>query len=89
MSTVGSFVYQAFGYKDAVIVALTENKGSQNDVDQIKPHIQQVHGTQNPEPRHGHRQESDKRVLKFFKRNPQKNKHNDTANPPDIIEVLR
>ena len=39
-STVGSFVYQAFGYKDAVIVALTENKGSQNDVDQIKPHIQ-------------------------------------------------
>ena len=40
---VGIFINQAIGDEDGIVVALTKDKSSQDDVDNVELHAQQLH----------------------------------------------
>ena len=49
----------AFGDEDGVVVALAEDEGGQNDVDDVELDAEQRHDAQNPYPADSHRDEGD------------------------------
>ena len=53
----GSFVND----KNSIIISLTEDKRSQDDVDNIELYSKQIHYSKNPYPPHRHREEGKKR----------------------------
>ena len=46
-----------FGHEDGIVVALAEDEGAQDDIDDIKLDAQQGHDTQDPQPADGHGEE--------------------------------
>ena len=53
------FVERTFQHKNRVVVALSEEERGEDDVDDIELNTCQLHDAENPNPRDGHRQESD------------------------------
>ena len=66
----GIFIDQSFGYKDGVVVTLSEDKGGQDDIDDIELDAQQLHQSQYPNPAYGQRQERQQGQLNGAKREP-------------------
>jgi hypothetical protein len=50
-----------FCHEDGIVVALTEDEGAQDDVDDIELNAQQRHDTQDPQPTDSHGQERQQR----------------------------
>ena len=66
----GIFVDQALGDEDGIVVALTKDKSSQDDVDNVELHAQQLHQPQYPYPADSQWQERHQSQLDAAKRQP-------------------
>jgi len=55
--TVGVLIDSTLGHEDGIVVALSKDKGAQDDVDDIKLYAQQRHNAQDPQPADGHGEE--------------------------------
>ena len=82
------FIDQSVGHENRVVIALTEDKGGQNHVDDIELHVEQIHDAQNPDPAQCHRQEGQQAQFETAKRNPQEHKYDESAGKTDIVEVV-
>ena len=67
---IGIFVDETVGDEDGVVVALSEDKGGQNDVDDVELHVEQTHDAQNPYPSQCHRQECQQCQFQSAERQP-------------------
>lgn len=55
LATISILIHGTLSHEDCIIIALTEDEGSQNDIDNIELHTEQSHNTQYPQPTHCHR----------------------------------
>ena len=67
-AAVLAFVNESLGDKNAVVIALSENECGENHVDEVEFDVEQVHRTQNPQPRHGHGKEGDEGMFELSER---------------------
>ena len=86
---IGVFVEQPFRDEDGIVVALAEDEGGQDDVDNIKFDAAQVHDAQDPGPAHRQRQEGQQRQLQTPKREAEEEEHHDAAHIKDVVEIGR
>ena len=87
-STMGVFIKSSLCHKDGIVVALSENKGAQDDIDNIKLDAQQGHDTQDPQPTDGHGEERQQRQRQTAERGPQEEKHDAGTSPADVVEIV-
>ena len=57
---VGIFIHKTFGDEDRVVVALAEDEGGEDDVDDVEADVQQAHQSKDPEPADSQREEGQK-----------------------------
>ena len=84
---IGKLVDQAVGDKDRVVVALSEDEGGQDDVDDIELHAQHAHDAQDPDPSQGHGEEGQQTQLQPSEGDPKEEEDNESAGETDIVEV--
>jgi len=85
---VSVFVDQSFGYENRIIVALPENKCRQNDIDDIKPDVENIHQSQNPDPADSERDKCKYGKFDAPKGEKQKDKNDETADIEHVVEIV-
>ena len=87
-SMVLVLIKSALGHEDGIVVALAEDKGAQDDIDDIKLDAQQRHDTQNPQPADGHGQERQQCQRQTAERGPEEEEHDAGTGPANVVEVV-
>ena len=81
-------MYESFGDKDGIVVALSENKCGKDDVYDVELYVEYVHQPENPYPAHSQRHEGDECYLYASERKQQKHKHDEPAYIEYLVEVV-
>ena len=82
-------IEQAFDDEDGIVISLAEDKGSEDDIDDIKLDAEKVHDSEYPNPTKRHRNEGNERQDYIAERKPEEDKDDERATEADIIEILR
>ena len=88
-TAVGVLVHQSLGDEDGVVVALSEDKCGQDDVDDVELQAEQVHAAQYPHPSDGQRQERNDAQLEAAEAQPQEGKDDKGADEAYVVERIR
>ncbi len=88
LAAVGILVHCPFRHEDGVVVALAEDEGGEDDVDDVELHSAQCHDAQYPQPAHRHRHEREGGQLDAAERQPEEEEHDESAGEADVVEVV-
>ena len=80
------FVKRALCHEDGIVVALTEDEGAQDDVDDIELDAQQRHDAQNPQPTDGHGEERQQCQRQTAERSPEEEEHDAEEKREGVFE---
>ena len=81
-------INQAFNNEDGVIVSLSENECSEDNIDDIKLNTKQLHDSKNPNPAERHGNKSNECQPETAETEDKEDEDNQAAAETDIIEVV-
>ena len=86
---VGILVEESVGDEYCIVIALTEDKGGKDDINDVELHAEEIHQSQYPQPAHGHWQERQKAKLQSAEGQPEEQEYYESAGETDVVEVVR
>ena len=81
------FVHHALGDENGVVVALPEDEGGEDDVDDVEFHVENAHQAKDPDPRERERHKGGKGDFDASEREEQEGENDETADVQHVIEI--
>ena len=85
---MGVLILAALGDEDGVVVALSEDEGGEDDVDDVELDAQQRHDAQYPQPAHRHGEEGEQCQFDAAEGEPEEEEDDGGAGEADVVEVV-
>ena len=85
---VGVFVHETLGDEDGVVVALAEDEGGEDDVDNVEFDSGELHHAEYPQPADGEGNEGEEGEFEPSEGEPEEEENDEAADIEDVVEVV-